>query len=300
MNINPFTLRFQGPDSQLEEGFSHYFFTHSLPVFRWGFLFGIFLYASFGVLDAIFLPENKEELWKIRFMFVIPVLCGGIIFSYFKNFKRYWQATIAILIICSALGILWMVVIGSNPNKYYYFMGNMLVIFFGLALIRARFTWALATHIFILFMFGVTILLLTECPVSIALSYWFSLVGAFLIGAVANYSMEYFARKNFYLMRRLELEEDRLKKANELLKKQFEELKNAKDEIKILTGLIPICAKCKKVRDDKGYWNQIESYIAEHSDAKFSHALCPECMDELYGHEEWYKMKNNRPEEGHA
>ena len=292
MNLHPVTLRFSGSDTQLEGEFQRYFFVHSLPVFRWGFVFGIFLYSIFGILDAMFMPEVKEQLWQIRFLLVIPVLTAGIIFSFYKDFSRYWQATIAVLIATSAFGIFWMIVIGTEPNKYYYFMGNMLVIFFGLTLIRARFVWAFATHLLVLGMFGVTIIFLTNCPLSVALSYWFSLVGAFLIGAVANYSMEYFARKNFYLMHRLEMEEDRLKKANQLLKNQFEELKSAKNEIKILTGLIPICANCKKVRDDKGYWNQIESYISKHSDARFSHALCPECLDKLYGHEKWFKRRD--------
>ena len=60
------------------------------------------------------------------------------------------------------------------------------------------------------------------------------------------------------------------------------ELKEALDEVKKLSGLLPICASCKKVRDDKGYWNQIESYLLEHSEVHFSHGLCPECMEKLY------------------
>jgi len=54
------------------------------------------------------------------------------------------------------------------------------------------------------------------------------------------------------------------------------------DEIKILQGIIPICASCKKVRDDKGAWNQIESYIRDHSEADFSHGICPDCSRRLY------------------
>jgi len=53
-------------------------------------------------------------------------------------------------------------------------------------------------------------------------------------------------------------------------------------ELKRLSGLLPICAKCKRVRDDKGYWRQVEEYIAEHSDIDFSHGLCPGCVTELY------------------
>jgi sigma-B regulation protein RsbU (phosphoserine phosphatase) len=59
-------------------------------------------------------------------------------------------------------------------------------------------------------------------------------------------------------------------------------LQDALDNIKKLSGLLPICSSCKKIRDDKGYWNQIEQYIAEHSEAEFSHGICPDCVRKLY------------------
>ncbi len=63
-------------------------------------------------------------------------------------------------------------------------------------------------------------------------------------------------------------------------------------EVKQLSGLLPICASCKKIRDDQGYWDRIESYIQKHSDVEFSHGMCPECSDKFYGDEDWYiKMK---------
>jgi len=59
-------------------------------------------------------------------------------------------------------------------------------------------------------------------------------------------------------------------------------LKKAFEEIRVLRGILPICSSCKKIRDDEGYWNQIESYISKHSEAQFSHGICPECAKELY------------------
>ena len=53
-------------------------------------------------------------------------------------------------------------------------------------------------------------------------------------------------------------------------------------EVKKLRGLLPICASCKKIRDDRGYWHQIESYIRDHSEAEFSHSICPKCEEKLY------------------
>ncbi len=60
------------------------------------------------------------------------------------------------------------------------------------------------------------------------------------------------------------------------------ELQKSLSEIKTLSGLIPICASCKKIRDDGGYWNQIELYIRDHSEVEFSHGICPQCAEDLY------------------
>ncbi len=60
------------------------------------------------------------------------------------------------------------------------------------------------------------------------------------------------------------------------------QLTDALAKIKTLRGMLPICAKCKKIRDDKGYWEHIESYIRDHSDAEFTHGICPDCAKDLY------------------
>lgn len=73
------------------------------------------------------------------------------------------------------------------------------------------------------------------------------------------------------------------------------ELQKTLTEVKTLRGLIPICSMCKKIRDDKGYWNSIEAYIEKHSNASFSHGMCVDCSDKLYGDKAWYiEMKKNR------
>ena len=61
------------------------------------------------------------------------------------------------------------------------------------------------------------------------------------------------------------------------LAERVRELETALAKVKTLSGMLPICAACKKIRDDKGYWMQIESYIRHHSEAEFSHGVCPEC-----------------------
>jgi two-component system, sensor histidine kinase and response regulator len=72
------------------------------------------------------------------------------------------------------------------------------------------------------------------------------------------------------------------KRAEAERERLIKELQAAAADIKVLSGLVPICANCKKIRDDKGYWTQLEGYIQEHSQAKFSHGVCPDCMEKLY------------------
>lgn len=66
------------------------------------------------------------------------------------------------------------------------------------------------------------------------------------------------------------------------LKQTRDALQDALNQVKRLSGLLPICANCKKIRDDRGYWKEIEHYIEEHSEALFTHGICPECWQRLY------------------
>ena len=67
------------------------------------------------------------------------------------------------------------------------------------------------------------------------------------------------------------------------ISRQVEELRKALEHIKTLQGIIPICSYCKKIRDDQGYWSQVEVYISKHSKADFSHGICPDCLQKHFG-----------------
>ena len=86
----------------------------------------------------------------------------------------------------------------------------------------------------------------------------------------------------------------KIKEAEMALQKEHEHLVRAMAEINTLSGLLPICASCKRIRDDKGYWNLLESYIETHSDAEFSHGICPDCSDRMYGDQDWYTPQRER------
>jgi len=93
-------------------------------------------------------------------------------------------------------------------------------------------------------------------------------------------SIELLARVSSALL--LKQEMDRRKNRELELRRSNEELQKALKEVKVLRGLIPICASCKKVRNDGGFWQQFEEYLGEHSEAEFSHGLCQPCIKKLY------------------
>ena len=94
-----------------------------------------------------------------------------------------------------------------------------------------------------------------------------------------------------YWNRRLAREIRERKKAEREKEKLIETLTTALEEIKTLRGILPICCECKKIRNDEGYWTRIEAYISKHSEANFSHGICPDCVEKLYGHEQWIQKK---------
>ena len=93
-------------------------------------------------------------------------------------------------------------------------------------------------------------------------------------------SVELLARVNSALMLKKEMD---CRKAREReLQRSNAELQQALREVKVLKGLVPICASCKKIRNDQGFWQQLEEYLQQHSEAEFSHGLCTPCIKKLY------------------
>jgi PAS domain S-box-containing protein len=72
------------------------------------------------------------------------------------------------------------------------------------------------------------------------------------------------------------------KKIEDERTKMIQQLNETLSKVRTLSGLLPICASCKKIRDDKGYWQKLETFVHEHSNAEFSHSICPDCMEKLY------------------
>jgi CheY-like chemotaxis protein len=104
------------------------------------------------------------------------------------------------------------------------------------------------------------------------------------LAAVKGGAQDYLVKNEItsaLLLRSLQYAIERLRIVRE--KEQLiADLQDAIGQIKTLSGLLPICANCKKIRNDKGYWERIETYISKHTSAGFTHGICPECMKKLY------------------
>ena len=72
------------------------------------------------------------------------------------------------------------------------------------------------------------------------------------------------------------------KRIEEERERLIRELQRAIEQVKTLSGIVPICAHCKRIRDDRGYWEQVEAYVSEHTEAEFSHSICPQCFERFY------------------
>ena len=112
---------------------------------------------------------------------------------------------------------------------------------------------------------------------------WQSHIVTIIFSAICATIAAYFVLKSHFKLTNTLIEENiKSKRLQKELVHTVEQLQTSLSEVKTLTGLLPICASCKRIRDDKGYWNQIESYIKEHSEIDFTHGLCPECAKKLY------------------
>ena len=230
--------------------------------------FGIPVVSAFAVID--FLEGDSLEL--LVDLVLIAILVAGLIAVFMHNKDRLtYRVGLSML----ALAILYNVAIGAGKGAalYWVFVLPWLLFFFQGrrdGLISVLFVFLLL----FLMLFLPGLVHAHDYGLKTGLRFFLS----FCFVTVIGYGLES-SRQRFSQMLRREHQDLLEEKAN---------LEQALKQIKTLQGLLPICSNCKKVRDDSGYWKQIESYLQEHSDAKFSHGICPDCAKELYPHIEIY------------
>ena len=191
------------------------------------------------------------------FILLLVAVLSGILFAikHFKNVTGVYRFSVFIIFsyLCYELAVG-----GAEGHAFlwFYFFPIAAFYIFGK---KEGFVWVLTSLILS------TIFLLTPLLNEYEIGIVIRFLVTYSMVSILAFGLEY--SRNWYYQKLM------------LEKKSLE---NALNEVKKLQGLLPICSFCKNIRDDKGYWNQIEAYIREHSEAEFSHSICPKCMKERY------------------
>jgi len=227
MTLNLLTLKFAGESSSLEAPFLKDYYQVSLSQVRISALLAAFVYAAFGYLDAILMPEQRLTMWLIRCAIIFPVFLGTFFLSFSRLFERYMQPILAGSIILAGGGIVCMIVIAPAPINYYYYAGLLLVFMWGYTFVRLRFLWASLAGWVIVALYEIAALWISPTPHYVLISNNFFFFTANAIGMMACCSIEFYARRDFFMAHQLEAERENVKKIDremeERIKKRTKE-----------------------------------------------------------------------------
>jgi diguanylate cyclase (GGDEF)-like protein len=222
MKLHPLTLKFTGESSKFEAPFLSDYSRVSIRHIRISLILGAVVYAAFGILDAILMSEQKYTMWLIRFVIVCPVLFGTLLASFSKSFERYMQPILAVAYILAGGGIICMIVIAPIPINYSYYAGLMLVFTWGYTFIRIRFLWASLAGWVQVVLYEIVAIWIRPTPFTILLGNNFFFISANIIGMLACYSIEFYARRDYFLTQQLEIEREKINQVNQELEERVE------------------------------------------------------------------------------
>lgn len=223
MKLDFVTLRFRGDLSHLEPQFQGEYFRASLPFNRIALLVGLFFYSVFGILDAFLIPANKSTTWLIRFAIVDPVIIGTFLVSFSKIFERYANHLMTFATVTAGAGIIFMIIIAPPPANYSYYAGLLLVFMWSYGFARISFPWAAFAGWTVVILYEIAAILISPTPFAVLINNNFFFISMNVIGMIACYSLEYYARRNFFLAKRIEAERETIAMVNRKLESQTAE-----------------------------------------------------------------------------
>lgn len=218
--FNIFTLSFNKEREQL---YLNRYFKKSLNQVRIGLLIAIGFYGIFGILDAVLAPDYKSSFWFIRYALVIPYFTLLLPISYSKVFQKYMQLFISSSVFFAGVGIIWMIIIGSDTIKELYYAGLILVFFYGYTFFKLRFIWATLVGWAIVIVYEIFAIWITPTPPHILINNTFFFLAGNIMGMVICYALEYYSRKEFISEQLLEQEKKKVDQANAGLEKKVQE-----------------------------------------------------------------------------
>jgi len=187
-------LKFPG---ELENAFRDDYFEKSLKPLRFATVFGMFLYAIFGLLDAWIIPQSKHGAWIIRYGVICPGCLLTLLLTYTVHFKKYMQLILSFSMIMAGGGILAIMVLAKDAGNYFYYSGLVLIIFYSYTFIKLRFVQATIVSWVLVALYDITALWLTDTPQPVFSYNNFIFISANLIGMFSSYQTERYIRKDF-------------------------------------------------------------------------------------------------------
>lgn len=213
--MHPVHLHFE---PSLEREFAEEYFQRTLQPVRFAVLLALVLYTAFGILDVFVAPEQRRALWTIRYGIVAPLLLACFAFTYTAAYRRHYQKTLAGVILVAGLGIVVMTSIIPPPGSYLYYAGLLLAITFVFTLVRLNVLYSTGVSTLIVVAYIVVAMRLSRTTPVLIVNNLFFLVSATIIGFMANYTMERYARANFLQRRVIQRRTRELESTNEELR----------------------------------------------------------------------------------
>jgi len=238
-------------------------------------LVGGLIFIAFIGVDLL----TTQEKVKMQVLFLRGIagifLVGSSIYLqqariYFAGFRLFFIVNQAIIVFAMML-IGFMAPLPFIHNLFHLFLATL--IFY--LLIQNRFIDALVLSAFFQLAYLAASFGVYPMRAVDLLRFALYIAGANIVGILLFRNLNLSRRREYIRL----FKEQHL---NQELQQTVDQLRKAQQEVKTLQGLIPICSNCKRIRDDSGSWNQLEGYIQAHSEAKFSHGICPKCVKELY------------------
>ena len=235
--MNPLTLGFSGSMAHLEPLFQRTYLENNLTHMRVGIILAAALYALFGLLDVLLIPDQKALTWTIRYAVVCPALLLVAALSRYRAVQSVMQPLLSLLLVIGGGGIIVMILVAPPPINYSYYAGIILVFIFGYTFIHLLFVWASLGAWVVVVFYEIAATALIQTPTTVLVNNNFFFISANLIGMLACYAIELNTRRNFFLVRLLAEEREKVQRANQNLEERVQlrtaELENTNRQLAI-------------------------------------------------------------------
>ena len=253
-------------DKSMESSYRNFILDRTLFFARiaWGLVISIG--GAFALLDRPVFGDNADLVLTMRGI-VLSIAALALATTFIPRWRAYLDWSAFVFILSVSLFCIFLTAVSDSKQFALYFAGFIFAYTGVFTIPGLGFRYSVFAFLASLIAFEIVFAWVAPIAPTLLFTYNFFLIGMIVIFIYLGFLVEQMSRKNYVFSTRL---------------------RDSLSKVQKLSGLLPICAHCKKIRDDTGYWQQVEIYIADHSEAEFSHGLCPGCGEALYSGQEWY------------